>query len=85
MRALLLAVAASLARPSAAVHPLPPHRLFAIFNGRSDAFPGYLAGRAPWLKQKKLGCAGRSVSNPAHTYFQSQKRKQFFILSSVFR
>ena len=53
MRALLLAVAASLARPSAAVHPLPPHRLFAIFNGRSDAFPGYyLAGRAPWLKQR---------------------------------
>jgi hypothetical protein len=42
-QALFLAVAAALARPSAAVHPLPPHRLFAIFNGRSDAFPGFLA------------------------------------------
>lgn len=26
-----------------AVHPLPPHRLFAIFNGHSTDFPGWLA------------------------------------------
>jgi hypothetical protein len=41
MRPLLsLAVAAALVRISVAVHPLPPHRLFAIFNGHPEQFAG---------------------------------------------
>ena len=44
MRPLLsLAVAAALARISVAVHPLPPHRLFAIFNGHPEQFAGFLS------------------------------------------
>ena len=43
MRPLLsLAVAAALVRISVAVHPLPPHRLFAIFNGHPEQFAGFL-------------------------------------------
>jgi hypothetical protein len=37
-----LAVAAALGRISVAVHPLPPHRLFAIFNGHPEQFAGFL-------------------------------------------